>query len=371
MARGPDVFMAMPRAGQGGVTAVHAPRGSDPSVVIETLRLNKFYGKVHALRDLDLQVHEGDVFGFLGPNGAGKTTFTKILLGFVKPTTGWSYLFGQDVHAGGRQVLSRVGIVPDQFGFYPNLTGRAHLDFYGRLYGLAARDRESRIEELTKLVRLEHRMETKVGGYSHGMRQRLVIAHALLNDPDLIIFDEPTTGLDPKGAYEVRQLLRQLASRGVTTFLSSHILFEVEEICTKVAILNRGVLLKLATVRELKKEFSAVSGEQLEIVVDNPGTRILDAVRGTKGVVDLKAEAQRLTATIDDPDQVPKVVEAVVGAGGRIRRVVERQVSLEDLFLHYTDDGLGPGAPQKPVVPPGVHQAASTTRASRWKEGKR
>ncbi len=330
----------------GSVTAVSAPKAD--GAVIETVKLNKYYGAVHALRNLDLQVHEGDVFGFLGPNGAGKTTFTKCLLGFIKPTSGWVRLFGDEVTGRDRRALARVGIVPDQFGFYDLLTGRQHLEFYGRLFGIAARDLEQRIEELTKLVRLEHRMDSRVRTYSHGMRQRLVIAHALLNDPDLIIFDEPTTGLDPKGAYEVRLLLKDLARRGVTTFLSSHILHEVEEICNRVGILDRGVLLKVAKVSELRAEFTAGAGERVEILLDNPSVRITDRVAGVVGVQHVEAEAGRLAVTVSSPDRVPDVVSSVVEAGGRVRGVHERTVTLEEMFLHYTDDQEGPGSEKAP-----------------------
>lgn len=340
-------------SGNGSVTSVTMGRRPREGTVIETVNLNKYYGHVHALRDLNLQVEEGDVFGFLGPNGAGKTTFTKCLLGFIRPTSGWVYLFGREVTGRDRQAVERVGIVPDQFGFYEPLSGRQHLEFYGRLYGVPPRDLEERIEELTKLVRMEHRMDARVRTYSHGMRQRLVIAHALLNDPDLIIFDEPTTGLDPKGAYEVRVLLKDLASKGVTTFLSSHILHEVEDICSKVAILNRGTLLKLGPVSQMRREFVAMSGERVEIKVDNPSVRLTDAVASARGVEHVEAEGNMIVATVRDADAVPKLVADIVTAGGKVRGVHERNVSLEEMFLHYTDDAQSPGAPAAARPAPG------------------
>lgn len=327
--------------------------------VIETVNLNKYYGHVHALRDLNLQVFEGDVFGFLGPNGAGKTTFTKCMLGFIKPTSGWIYMFGREVTGRDRQALSRVGIVPDQFGFYDPLSGRQHLEFYGRLYGITGRDLEERIEELTKLVRMEHRMDSRVRTYSHGMRQRLVIAHALLNDPDLIIFDEPTTGLDPKGAFEVRELLKRLAGRGVTTFLSSHILHEVEEICNKVAIMNRGVLLKVGPVSQMRKEFVQMAGERVELLVDNPSVKLTDAIAALPAVVHVETNGNVIVATVNDADHVPNLVASLVKAGGHVRGVSERQVSLEEMFLHYTDDNEGPGAARAPKAQGSIHLQTS------------
>ena len=343
----------------GAVTAVKLGRKATEGTVIETVNLNKYYGHVHALRNLSLQVYEGDVFGFLGPNGAGKTTFTKCLLGFIRPTSGWVYLFGHEVRGRDRRALERVGIVPDQFGFYDPLSGRQHLEFYGRIYGIAPRDLEERIEQLTRLVRLEHRMDARVRTYSHGMRQRLVIAQALLNDPDLIIFDEPTTGLDPKGAFEVRQLLKDLAGKGVTTFLSSHILTEVEEICNKVAIMNRGVLLKVARVQDLQREFTETAGDRVEIRVDNPSTSLTDTVAAFRGVRHVEAEGTLIVATIGEPEHVPDLIHAVVGAGGRVREVREKRVTLEEMFLHYTDDGQSPGANVRPKVPEGVYQGVS------------
>ena len=203
------------------------------AVALEVRKLRKRYGETVALAGLDLQVARGEVFGFLGANGAGKTTFTKCVTGFVRPTSGEVEIMGVDAVKDPTLVAPHVGLVPDQYDFYSNLTGRQHLDFYGRLYGMPDEERKARIEEVLDLVRMQERADSRVKGYSHGMKQRICIAQAILHKPDLIFFDEPTNGLDPKGAYELREMIRGLSRDGTTVFLSSHILPEVEQVCDR------------------------------------------------------------------------------------------------------------------------------------------
>ncbi|HLE47651.1 MAG TPA: ABC transporter ATP-binding protein, partial [Candidatus Thermoplasmatota archaeon] len=247
--------------------AVKAPAG--PPIVARAENLHKWYGKVHALDGVNIDVHKGEVVGFLGPNGAGKTTFTKCLLGFIKPTGGTVQLFGRQVRDGGEAALAKVGLVPDQYDFYPLLTGRQVLDYYARLYRVPDAEREQRIDEVLRLVGMTEHAGRRVREYSHGMKQRLCIGQALVNRPEFIIFDEPTNGLDPRGAYETRELIKQLSKQGTTIFLSSHILTEVEQVCTRVAILSRGRILVQSSVAELRKKLRG-NVARVRITLENP-----------------------------------------------------------------------------------------------------
>src|SRR5213592_2969593 len=213
--------------------------------------LVKLYGELVAVDHVDLTVEKGDVFGYLGPNGAGKTTSLRMLLGLIRPTEGSIELFGRDPHVAGAKALDGVAGFVEGPTFYPYLTARRNLRL---LAAYDDGDSRSRIEELLELVELSDRGDDKVGGYSHGMRQRLGIAAALLRDPKLLLLDEPTTGLDPAGMRDMRTLVRRLSSEGITVLLSSHLLAEVEELCNRVAIIRRGRIVYEGALAELKEQ---------------------------------------------------------------------------------------------------------------------
>src|SRR5215467_10939792 len=216
--------------------------------VLSTHQLSKSYGERPAVRDLDLEVRRGEVFGFLGPNGAGKTTTIRMMLGLVRPTAGTVEVLGRDVQADGGRVLPRVGALVEAPALYLYLSGRDNLKAFAGVLGGVPRER---LDEVLELVGLAGRQRDRVRSYSLGMKQRLGVATALLNDPDLLVLDEPANGLDPAGIVEMRDLLRQLAGAGKTVFISSHVLAEVQQICDRVAIINLGELVRLAGVAEL------------------------------------------------------------------------------------------------------------------------
>lgn len=304
------------------------------TVVLQTQGLRKNYGDVHALDGIDLQVNAGEVFGFLGPNGAGKTTFTKCVTGFVRPTAGTVTVAGIDALLHPTQVAHHVGLVPDQYDFYSNLTGRQHLDFYGRLLGMPAEPRQARIAEVLALVRMEERADTRVKTYSHGMKQRICIAQAILHKPRLLLFDEPTNGLDPKGAFELRELIKSLAKDGTTVFLNSHQLSEVEQVCNRVAILRKGRLVTVSTVAELRRQ-AGRSGGTVEVRLLNPLPKF--------AMIIAKLVAGKPTMTGDvlqfsaDDEVTAAAVAALVTAGARIVAVTPAGGSLESAFLELTD----------------------------------
>ena len=301
-------------------------------VVLETRGLRKQYGEVVALQGLDLTVQQGEVFGFLGPNGAGKTTFTKCVTGFVRPDAGDVEVLGIDARAHPTRAAHHIGLVPDQYDFYNNLTGIQHLDFYGRLLGMKRHERSDRIARVLELVRMEERAGSRTKTYSHGMKQRICIAQALLHQPELVFFDEPTNGLDPKGAYELRQMIKGLAADGTTVFLNSHLLTEVQETCERVAIVQRGKVITTGRVDDLRRQ----SGGGVEVRLQRPGKALLPAVARAfpQGQVTLAGDV--LSASIGEGD-VPDLVAAVVGAGGRVLSVSSSMASLEDVFLELTE----------------------------------
>ena len=228
--------------------------------------------KLVAVRGLDLEVAPGQIYGLLGPNGSGKSTTLKIILGLVSPTTGETKIFGRD----SREVRSReaVGFLPENPYFYKYLTGEETLRFYGKLAGLRGPALAARTNELLALVRLETARERRLGGYSKGMLQRIGLAQALINEPRLVVLDEPTAGVDPAGSREIRDLIVNLKARGVTVLLSSHLLTQVQEICDRVGILAEGALVREGRIADL-----LAIENQIDLILENPTSEALRKIR--------------------------------------------------------------------------------------------
>jgi ABC-2 type transport system ATP-binding protein len=290
--------------------------------------LLKRYGDLVAVDHVDLTVERGDVFGYLGPNGAGKTTSLRMLLGLIRPSGGSIRLFGRDPLADGAKALEGVAGFVEGPRFYPYLSGRKNL----RL--LAAYDdggSRSRIDEVLEIVELRDRAKDKVGGYSHGMRQRLGIAGALLRDPRLLLLDEPTTGLDPAGMRDMRDLVRRLAADGITVLLSSHLLAEVEELCNRVAIIRTGRIVYEGSLGELLA--SASSGYRLRSADNERARAFCLAQRGIAAVSAVDGEV-RFQA---DEDAVAALSIALGQAQIGVTALVPETASLEELFLGMTE----------------------------------
>ena len=248
---------------------------------VEARGLVKRYGEIVAVDDVDLTVNPGDVYGYLGPNGAGKTTSLRMLLGLIRPTSGAVRLFGLDPLIDGARALDGVAGFVEGPRFYPYLSGRKNLEL------LAAYDRNGatgRIDEVLDVVELRDRAKDRVGGYSHGMRQRLGIAASLLREPRLLLLDEPTTGLDPAGMRDMRELVHRLAGQGMTVMLSSHLMSEVQELCNRVAIIQRGKVIRESTLDELLA--SAIDRYRLEVTDRERAMRVAAAERGVRDLVE-------------------------------------------------------------------------------------
>jgi ABC-2 type transport system ATP-binding protein len=293
--------------------------GLEPAIATD--RLVKRYGATVALDGLTMTVPRGEVFGFLGPNGAGKTTAVKLLLGLTRPTSGEARVLGGRL--GDPERRRAIGYLPELFRYQPWLSGRELLRLHHRLAGLARPDRERQIRDVVALVGLEGRADERVGGYSKGMSQRIGLAVALLGDPDLVFLDEPTSALDPVGRMEMRPLIRDLKARGTTVFLNSHLLSEVEQVCDRVAIVDRGRVVARGTLDELLNEPVL----RLRLGGLDEAARLGLAAYGR-----LAEEGEWLTLRGVASSSVPDLVAGLVAAGVRVYAVEPGRESLEARF---------------------------------------
>jgi ABC-2 type transport system ATP-binding protein len=296
---------------------------------VEVRGLSKSYGELVAVDDVDLSVEAGDVFGYLGPNGAGKTTSLRMMLGLIAPSAGSVRLFGRDPQASVKALEGVAGFV-EAPSFYPYLSGRVNLDLFAALDGDGA---EGRIEEALEIVGLGDRAKDKVGAYSHGMRQRLGIAAALLRAPRLLLLDEPATGLDPGGMRDMRDLIRNLSAQGMTVLLSSHLLAEVEELCNRVAIVREGRVAYQGSLEELRRQ--AGSGYLLRTTDDERARRVAEA---QEGIGEVRAAPERgLTFSAESEDAVGALSLALAESGALAVELSSRHATLEDLFFRLTE----------------------------------
>ena len=306
--------------------------------VIETRDLTKRYGDVVALDGLDLTVREGEVFGFLGPNGAGKSTAINLLLGLSAPTAGSGRVLGHDIQSESRELRRRVGILPEGYSTYDRLTAREHLD-----YAIAAKEADDEPDALLDRTGLAPEARDRPAGeYSKGMQQRLALAIALVGDPDLLILDEPSSGLDPSGMADVRRLVREEAAAGTTVFFSSHRLPAVEAVCDRVGILRDGRLATVDTVDGLRETLRTESTVTLQVDTD-PGLDLADV----SGVAAVTTGTSEVRVTCTDPAAKATVIRRVAAATA-VRDVTIDDASLDDLFetitaAHGASDGHSTG----------------------------
>ena len=317
------------------------PDAMAPPPPIEVRGLVKRYGELTAVADVDLTVNVGDVYGYLGPNGAGKTTSLRMMLGLIRPTAGSVRLFGRDPMQSIRALDGVAGFV-EAPTFYPYLTGRRNLELLASFDGGDARDR---INRALDTVELSDRAKDRVGGYSHGMRQRLGIAASLLRNPKLLLLDEPATGLDPAGMRDMRVLIRRLADQGMTVLLSSHLLTEVEDVCNRVAIVRNGKIVYEGEIADLKR--GAGTSYRLETTDDE---RAIAVCRAQPGISDVGHRHNAISFTADEA-AVAELSQALVEAGALIKALAPQTVTLEDLFFSLTEgDGTGADGASQPTA---------------------
>ncbi len=309
---------------------------SEQTVVLSTHGLTKDFKRLRAVDNLDLSVCKGDVFGFLGPNGAGKTTTIRLIFGLIYPTSGYAQVLDHRVPEDRREALRHMGGFVDDPVFYGNMTARKNLRMLGGMNGDVS---EQRIAEVLEMVGLSERGGSKVGSYSHGMRQRLGIALALLHNPDLVILDEPTSGLDPQGMKDVRELIRELGRQGTTVFLSSHLLHEVELVCNRAGIVRRGRMVVQGPVSRLRPTDNAVK------VLTGDQRRAAEVLRTMTSPTAVREDEGYLVVQTTD-GFVPEMVRRLVADHADILAVVPAiEQGLEDMFLELTAQGDEAGGP--------------------------
>jgi len=321
------------------------PRKEAPVLdfAIETSDLTKCFDSLTAVNKLNLKVQKGTIHGFLGPNGAGKTTTIKIIVGLLRPDSGSVKVLGQEVHTDDADSRLKVGFMPELPKFPKHLKGAELLDIYGRMYGMTQQQRKDQIPKLIEMVGLEGRENDLIGKYSKGMQQRIGIAQALLNNPELVVLDEPSIGLDPVGMVEVRELVKAISKEGMTVFLSSHLLFEVEQLCDHVTIINNGTMLVSDTPQNISHQLGPA---MMHIELVDLSAPVIAAVKSLGFVSGTWKTDNTLLVQVNTYNDVrAHVSQAITGAGGVIVGMSQKNANLEDIFIQLVTKDKG-GKPQ-------------------------
>jgi ABC-2 type transport system ATP-binding protein len=299
-------------------------------LVVHTEHLTKYFGKLLAIEDLNLDVYRGEVFGFLGPNGAGKSTTMGMMLGLIAPTAGKVELFGLNIQSHLPAILGRIGSVTESTGFYPYLSGKENLYYIARICGGI---NNSRIGEVLELVELSGRENDKFSNYSLGMKQRLALACALLNDPEFIVLDEPTNGLDPAGMKEIRELIIRLGQEGKTIFLNSHLLHEVEQVCKRVAIIKMGKVITQGLVKELMNKEKPL---QIRVTEPEKAMIVLNKIDWINSVT---REDEIIYINVR-PEKYAEISSSLANENIYLTEMRTKESTLETFFLEMTEEKI-------------------------------
>jgi ABC-2 type transport system ATP-binding protein len=318
--------------------------GTPMTPVVETRGLVKRYGDELAVAGIDLVVGPGEIYGLVGPNGAGKTTTMKILATLLAPTAGEALVTGIPVTADPNEVRRRIGYMPDFYGAYDDLRVWEYLDFFARCYGVPANRRAPMIRELLEIVDLSAKRDAYVESLSRGMRQRLCLAHTLVHDPALLILDEPASGLDPRARVEMREILRELRGMGKTILLSSHILPELGELCTGVAIIDHGRVLRSGTIADIERSLRATALLRIELIGDSAAgeaARVwLGHDRGVADIIPVESPIEgvvRIDVSFDGAaGEQADLLRRMIDAGHRVSGFSQATTDLEEIFLKVT-----------------------------------
>lgn len=312
----------------------------DQDLIIETRNLNKRYGRLHAVKDLNIQVPRGAIYGFVGPNGAGKTSTMRILTTLMRPTDGDAVVDGYTVTESPRDVRRSIGYMPDFFGVYDDMKVWEYLDFFAACYEIPESDRPGLIRDLLELVDLSHRRDDMVDKLSRGMKQRLCLARTLAHDPSVLILDEPASGLDPRARVEIRELLIELAKMGKTIFFSSHILADVSEICTHIGIIEAGQIVMQGPIKDLRKQLMPHKIIIISLLdkVEEAKAAIM-TLDGIESVTDLAPEdgKKRLRVEFSQDDAaVSELLTALTSKQIPVVNFAEETSDLEQVFMKVT-----------------------------------
>lgn len=313
--------------------------------------LHKSYRNVHAVQGLSLEVEEGDIYGFLGPNGAGKTTTMRILATLLRPDSGSAYVMGHDVVHAARHVRPLIGFMPDSSGAYRDMMVFEYLEFFAAAYRIPFNKRSQVVDDCIDLTGLEDKRLELIEGLSRGMRQRLGLARCLVNDPKVLILDEPASGLDPRARIEVQEILRTLGSMGKTVLISSHILSELRFLCNKIGILESGKLIYSGTIADALRK--ARTKHRLQVRVLDRVEEALEFITKLEKIVDAYIEHDEIVIELEpDTQDFSFVCAALVNAGFAVLTVREEELLLEDAFIKLTDESRGAGDLDSPPPPP-------------------
>lgn len=307
--------------------------------IIETMMLTKNYGDLTAVDQLNMSIDEGEMFGFLGPNGAGKTTTILMLMGLSVPSTGTAVVAGYDIIEQSREIRKVASILPEYSSVYGELTAYENLDYIGRLNDIAKEERENRIEEMLEFVGMSDWRDTKAESFSRGMKQRVVIAAALIKEPRVVFLDEPTLGLDPIGTKEIRELIIRLnREQDLTVVLTSHILPEIQMTCERVGIINKGRLVVTETIENLTREMTGAEDRRVEFRLSEVPPSLVGDLESVEGVKSVAQESDMLYVygSVDSDYEVSKTI---TGHGAVILLMRPREYTLEEIFMKYYEEG--------------------------------
>src|SRR5689334_6613090 len=306
-----------------------------PIPAVQTYGLTRVYGAIAALSGLDLTVNKGDLFGFIGSNGAGKTTTLRILATFLAPSAGTAQILGHDVVRDADAVRHVIGYMPDFFGVYKDMEVTEYLDFFGACYKIPTAQREKTVNDVLELVGLSEKKGALIGALSRGMQQRLVLARVLIHDPQLLLLDEPASGLDPRARIEMMAILQELQRLGKTIIISSHILSELQTLCNRVAIIEKGRLIYSGPVQGVRDQMS--TGRIVWVRVTSDQTRAIELLKQRSEITEAVALDGQIKITLLDHETDQSIVaDALVHGGAKLVELREDELGLEEVFLRVT-----------------------------------
>jgi ABC-2 type transport system ATP-binding protein len=307
-----------------------------PIPVVNIERLNVSYGRQVAVRDLSLTIPRGEVFGFIGPNGAGKTTTIKVLATLLRPTTGTVRVLGTDVTQSPQTVRRSIGYVPDSFGIYEDLSVAEYLHFFAAAYRIDRNKRAGTVKDVLALTDLSNKAASQVDALSRGMKQRLGIARILLHDPQLLLLDEPASGLDPRARIELRELLKELQRMGKTILVSSHILHELSQLCTRIGIIEAGQLVAEGSLADIYRKLDLK--RTVHVQISNLTPALMESIQAVRGVASVEELADRVAIRVhEDELSMEDLLDALRGLGARIRMFQPEAMDMETAFMKLTE----------------------------------
>src|SRR4051812_46638064 len=306
-----------------------------PIPAVQTVGLTRTYGTMTALNALDLTINRGDLFGFIGSNGAGKTTTLRILATFLTPTAGQAFVLGHDVVRDADAVRHVIGYMPDFFGVYKDMEVTEYLDFFGACYKIPAAQREKTVSDVLELVGLTEKKGALIGALSRGMQQRLGLARVLIHDPQLLLLDEPASGLDPRARIEMMAILQELQRMGKTIIISSHILSELQTLCNRVAIIERGRLIYSGPVQGVRDQIS--QNRVVWVRVTSDQAKAMDLLKSQPGITEVTAVDGKVKVTLADLDTDHSIIaDVLVRGGAKLIELREDEIGLEEVFMRVT-----------------------------------